>query len=83
MEVQDFMKDLYDWEDEVKAKDKKLAKGEGHSFAIEDVSGENCPPIRGSAKFEAKEAPADLRGPSPKLSGTGTGKVRLNGRIMP
>lgn len=67
MEVQDYVKDLHDWEERVKTKDRELIQ---HSGAGGSASNENCPPVRGATSFTPQESPESLASPSLKLSNT-------------
>ncbi|GMH41383.1 hypothetical protein BSKO_09293 [Bryopsis sp. KO-2023] len=70
LELQDFVKGLHEWEGDVRKKDRKLIKGNAGATWTENC-GENCPPVRGVTKHNAKEAPESLRKPAPQFSGGG------------
>lgn len=65
MEVQDYMKDLHEWEDKVTTKDKRLIQDAEKAKGAHE--NENCPPVRGIASFNTQETPESLAGPSSKL----------------
>ena len=69
-EAQEFVKDLYEWEVEVRKTEKgRKTRGQGES---ED---ENRPPVRARTELRAQEAPEELTTPSSRLM-RGQDKIR-------